>query len=134
MAIRFAVFVEEQKVPRDEEVDEHEANCRHLLARVNGQEVGTARYRRTMDGYKLERFAVLKDHRKTGAGGALLQAILRELKAAYPVHLPKVYLHAQEAAVPFYYKHGFVKVGSRFYEAEIPHFKMVYNPELPHRG
>ena len=36
-----------------------------------------------------------------------------------------IYLHAQESVVAFYLLLGFKKVGDRFYEAEIPHWKMI---------
>jgi predicted GNAT family N-acyltransferase len=37
-----------------------------------------------------------------------------------------IYLHAQEHAMKFYQKYGFAAQGERFYEAGIPHFKMVF--------
>ena len=37
----------------------------------------------------------------------------------------EIYLHAQEAVVKFYLPLGFKKIGERFFEACIPHWKMV---------
>lgn len=123
-AIRKTVFVEEQHVPEEEEYDEFEVSSRHFLARMNGVPVGTARFRKTDKGIKLERFAVLKEARKSGVGSALLLRLLLELKAA-PIS-GEVYLHAQVQAEPFYAKHGFAATGPLFYECDIPHHKMVW--------
>jgi len=70
--IRRRVFVIEQECPPDEEYDEFESTSTHYLATYNGLIVGTCRYRTTDKGYKLERFAVLKEHRTAGIGAALL--------------------------------------------------------------
>jgi predicted GNAT family N-acyltransferase len=123
-AIRKTVFVVEQQVPEDEEYDEFEATSHHFLASLDGKPVGTARFRKTDKGIKLERFAVLKEARKSGVGSALLIKLLQELK--HEPLLGEVYLHAQLQAEPFYAKHGFVAKGPLFYECDIPHHKMVW--------
>jgi len=124
-AIRKSVFVEEQQVPEEEEYDEFETTSKHFLAKMESVSVGTCRYRKTDAGFKLERFAVLKEARKSGVGSALLQRLLREI----PAELAEgyVYLHAQVQAELFYARHGFVAVGELFYECEIPHHKMIWN-------
>ena len=117
--IRRQVFVIEQKVNPAEEYDEYENICTHLLARYNGVPCGTARIRKTENGIKLERFAVLASYRGKGVGAALVEGCLQRLeKGSY------AYMHAQEHALQFYAKHGFEAVGERFWECEIPHFKM----------
>ena len=63
--IRRRVFVIEQACPPEEEYDEFEPTSKHFLATNNGLIVGTCRYRATNKGYKLERFAVLKDRKST---------------------------------------------------------------------
>jgi predicted GNAT family N-acyltransferase len=113
------VFVIEQKVDPAEEYDEYETTCIHLLARHHGVPCGTARIRKTENGIKLERFAVLAAYRGKGVGAALVEGCLQRLeKGTY------TYMHAQEHALEFYAKHGFQPVGERFWECEIPHFKM----------
>ena len=121
--IRREVFVKEQSVSEDEEYDDYEDTSIHLAAYFEEQMVGTCRYRTTNKGVKLERFAVLKRHRKDGVGGALLQFALNQLD-----DLSVVYLHAQVQVVDFYGRYGFSKVGEQFEEAGIQHFKMVYSP------
>ena len=39
----------------------------------------------------------------------------------------EIYLNAQVEAVPFYEKYNFTKVGEMFMEADIEHYKMIYN-------
>ncbi|MCR5886815.1 GNAT family N-acetyltransferase [Hymenobacter sp. J193] len=123
-AVRTAVFVEEQQVPREAESDEHDrTDATHYLARAaDGTACGAARWRPTDKGVKLERFAVLAPYRNQAAGAALLAQVLRDVDAAYPQAL--VYLHAQLPAVRFYERHGFVKDGPRFTECDIEHYRM----------
>jgi predicted GNAT family N-acyltransferase len=119
--IRKEVFVKEQQCA--EEIEwEFEEESTHYLAFYNGIAVGTARWRETEKGIKLERFAVLKDYRKMQVGSALLKAILN---ATLPLN-KQIYLHAQVHAQPFYAKYGFEPTGSLFEEAGIVHIKMVY--------
>lgn len=120
--VRNAVFVQEQKVSKEEEYDTFETSSTHLLAKCDNQVVGTCRFRNTDKGIKLERFAVLKDYRDRGVGAALLQKALSEVDTRQ-----KVYLHAQVQVVDFYAKYGFDQVGPKFEEANIQHYKMVYN-------
>lgn len=122
-AIREQVFVDEQKVPRDAEYDEHEAVARHYIARLDGVPCGAARWRKTSQGVKLERFAVLPAYRNKEVGSYILRQVLQDVKAAYPEQ--EIYLHAQLPAVPFYARQGFEQVGELFTECDIEHYKMV---------
>ncbi|QNF34267.1 GNAT family N-acetyltransferase [Adhaeribacter swui] len=124
--IREKVFVEEQGVPKEAEYDLHDKTAHHYLATFNGQPVGAARWRQTDKGIKLERFAVLANYRNQQVGSALLRVILNDVKLAHPEC--QIYLHAQLAAVPFYKRHGFTKVGELFTECAIDHYQMVYRP------
>ena len=118
-AIRKKVFVEEQKVPEEIEWDEFEYIANHVLAYIQDKPVGTARWRQTQKGMKLERFAVLPEFRSCGVGKKLVHFILKEL-----MNSETIYLHAQEHVVQFYEHFGFVKKGSKFFEADIPHWLM----------
>ena len=118
-AIRKKVFVEEQKVPKDIEWDEFEYIANHVLAYIQDKPVGTARWRQTQKGMKLERFAVLPEFRSCGVGKNLVYFILKEL-----INSETIYLHAQEHVVKFYEYFGFVKKESKFFEANIPHWLM----------
>ena len=120
--IRKKVFVIEQKVDPAEEYDEYEATSQHYLALEGNHPVGTARWRVTDKGVKLERFAVLEGARNDGVGRHLVLECLKDV----PKDKGPIYLHAQIQVIPFYEKLGFVAEGDEFIEAEIRHRKMVY--------
>lgn len=126
--IRQQVFVVEQQVPKELEYDEFEEIARHFLAFVKEIPCGTARWRFTEKGVKLERFAVLESHRKMGVGLALVQAVIDDVKQHSAYQGQILYLHAQITAMPLYAKAGFEKVGEEFMEADIRHYKMVLAP------
>ncbi len=119
--IRQKVFVEEQNVDPVLEYDEHESMALHYLLSVESMPAATARWRETDKGIKLERFATLLSHRNKGLGAILLQDILEDV---IPLG-KKIYLNSQIKAIPFYERHGFMKIGEKFTEAEIEHFEMI---------
>ncbi len=123
-AIREKVFVQEQNVPRDAELDQHEPTARHYLATYDGVPCGAARWRKTENGVKLERFAVLPEYRNKNVGAKVLEAVLEDVQAEQPQQ--KIYLHAQLPAVNFYKRHGFAPEGEMFSECDIQHYKMTY--------
>lgn len=119
-AIRREVFVDEQNCPPELEW-EYEDESVHFLAIVDEEPAGAARWRKTINGYKLERFAVLKEFRGLGVARALVKTVLADL----PADADYVYLHAQIPAVSLYEKFLFEKLGEEFEEAGIRHYKMV---------
>ena len=122
--IRELVFVVEQEVDAAEEYDEFETTSVHFLAMLEGAPVGTARWRFTSNGVKMERFAVLKDARGKGVGQALVAAVLKDIEMHPDGKGKKRYLHAQIHAMPLYAKFGFQQVGEQFEECAILHYKM----------
>jgi len=119
-AIRTRVFVDEQGCPPElEQANNHEST--HFLAIIDQQACGACRWRKTSEGYKLERFAVLSTHRGHGVGRAMVAAVLADL----PADAAYIYLNAQLDAVSLYAKFGFVTEGPQFEEAGIQHYKMV---------
>lgn len=123
-AIREEVFVIEQEVDPSEEYDEFEDTSLHFLATVGGKPAGTARWRFTDKGVKLERFAVLKPMRGIGVGYVLVKAVVEDIAAHPESKGKKLYMHAQLDAMPLYAKFGFQKVGEMFEECNIQHYKM----------
>ena len=121
-SIRQNVFVKEQNISEKIEFDDENVDATYFIARYKNIFVGTARYRLTDSGIKLERFAVLKSYRNLGVGKKLALYILNSIKDE-----KVIYLHAQESVIDFYSKLGFKRIGSQFFEAEIPHQKMIYN-------
>ena len=120
-AIRKTVFVEEQNCPPELEWENEDVSV-HFLARYNGEDAGACRWRKTENGYKLERFAVLKEFRGKGIASVMVETILNDL----PEDAKYIYLHAQLTAMPLYQKMSFVAEGEQFEEAGIQHYKMVF--------
>ncbi len=123
--IRKKVFVEEQKVPLYEEIDQYEEASIHLLALQEGEPCGACRWRFTTEGIKLERFAVLQEFRGKQVGSALVSACLQSIYNHPNFNDQPLYLNAQLDAIPLYSKFGFHSVGDKFLECEIDHYKMV---------
>ena len=122
LAIRRQVFILEQNISKQIETDDHLVNATHIISFSKEKAVETAGYRKTASGIKLERFVVLKQFRNLGIGKALVLFILEKLK-----NEKFIYLNAQESVIGFYDNLGFDPIGEFFYEAEIPHQKMVYS-------
>jgi predicted GNAT family N-acyltransferase len=119
--IRRKVFIIGQDVPEEVEMDKFDESAQHVLAFADDIPVGTARWRLTEAGaVKLERFAVLEAYQSSGIGSALVRFILGEINENLPV-----YLNAQESVISFYEQFGFKSAGRMFFEANIPHQKMI---------
>lgn len=122
-AIRRVVFIEEQNVPEAEELDDLDEVALHLLARLDGRPLGTARLLRLGETGKIGRVAVLAEARGTGLGAALMRAAIDQFRATAGV--TRVKLGAQTHALGFYEKLGFVAYGPEFDDAGILHREMV---------
>lgn len=121
-AIRREVFIAEQGVSEAEEMDALDDQCRHYVARIEGHPAGTARLRACAPSIaKLERMAVRTVHRKSGVGRALLARIEADAAAE---GTREIVLHAQDHALGFYARCGYVLEGEGFAEAGIPHHRM----------
>jgi len=122
-AIRKRVFVVEQGVPEEMELDEFDLNARHALAYADSVCIGTARLI-TLPGNhgRIGRMAVLPKYRGQGVGRRLLEALL---KAAQSQDIKQVELHAQVSVIPFYEQFGFIAQGDVYDEAGIPHRDMI---------
>jgi predicted GNAT family N-acyltransferase len=117
--VRFEVFVDEQQVPADIELDEMDPVSLHAVAyAADGQILGTGRL--LPDGH-IGRMAVRKIARGTGIGGMILQALIDKARARGDAF---VVLSAQTQAEPFYLRFGFMREGAQFYEAGIAHIQM----------
>jgi len=121
LTLRHEVFVVEQDVPADLEVDGLDPIATHLVALREGRVVGTARIREVHGAAKAERVAVPRDARGSGIGAAMMRAVEIEARAR---GLSAVILHAQESAIPFYERIGYTAEGERFFDAGIPHRAM----------
>ncbi len=119
MAVRNAVFVDEQGVPPELESDGRDAEANHFLATDEaGNPVGTARL--LADG-QIGRIAVLPEFRRRGIARRLLGLAMDSARARGD---RRVWLHAQHDATGLYLQAGFRFVGERFMEAGILHIGM----------
>jgi len=122
-SIRKHVFIDEQSVPEEMELDEYDPLAQHALAYLNSECIGTARLV-TLPGNvgRIGRMAVLPIHRRRGIGGDLLGALLELSKSQ---GITQVELHAQLSAIPFYEQFGFIAQGDIYDEAGIAHRDMI---------
>jgi predicted GNAT family N-acyltransferase len=121
-AIRKRVFVKEQGVLEEIELDRDDVRAIHFLAFDSTRAVGTARLVIRQKSAKIGRMAVLKKYRGKGIGTKLLR---RAIVAAQRQGLQNIYLHAQVPVIGFYEAQAFRCVGPVFKEAGIAHRKMV---------
>ena len=122
LAIRTAVFVGEQGVTPEEEVDGADPHCLHWLATDAEGPAATLRVRRTGDAAKVQRVAVLARARGTGLGAALMRHVMDELAGEGVVRFE---LGAQVSVLGFYERLGFTAEGPVYDDARIPHRRMV---------
>ena len=117
--VRLRVFVDEQKVPLEMELDAFDAASLHALARdADGHVLGTGRL--LPDGH-IGRMAVVKEARGRGVGSAVLRALMQ---AARRRGDREVALSAQTQAIAFYERFGFAVEGEEYDDAGIPHRMM----------
>ena len=120
-AIRKTVFVEEQAVPVELELDEYDDTATHFLLRDGDVPLATARLLDKHGRAKIGRVAVLQEARGRGLGLLLMHAVLEEARRQ---GFSEAVLDSQTYAIPFYERLGFVAEGDEFDDAGIPHYLM----------
>ncbi|MFD0829612.1 GNAT family N-acetyltransferase [Neobacillus sp. M.A.Huq-85] len=121
-SVRRTVFIDEQNVPEEEEIDQHEKEATHFVLYHEGSPIGAGRFR-LVDGFgKVERICILKQARGTGAGKAIMNGIE---DFARKKGIQKLKLNSQTHAIPFYGRLGYEVVSEEFMDAGIPHKTMV---------
>jgi predicted GNAT family N-acyltransferase len=122
LKVRREVFIEEQQVPEEEEIDQFEDVCTHVVVYDNEKPVAAGRLR-DYDGLgKMERICVLASHRNHGLGKVVMDK-LEELAKEKRFH--KLKLNAQTHAEGFYARIGYETVSDVFMDAGIPHVTMI---------
>jgi len=123
LGVRFRVFVSEQQVPMEEELDEIDASATHAIAIHNGQVIATGRvfYRDEDSAARIGRMAVDSDWRRHGIGGRLLKFLEQE---ATKQGVTTYVLNAQVYVKDFYAANGYEERGEEFLEAGIVHILM----------
>jgi predicted GNAT family N-acyltransferase len=114
--LRLDVFVTEQNVPAEEELDTLDDVAVHVLVLHEGAPAATARAVEKAPGqWKIGRVAVAAAFRKHGLGKIVMQGIEEACPAS------AFMLDAQTHAIGFYEKLGYVAEGPEFLDAGIPH-------------
>jgi predicted GNAT family N-acyltransferase len=125
--VRFQVFVKEQNVPPELEIDDMDKIARHILVYMNSSPIGTGRLFVQNGKCYLGRIAVLREYRKQHIGTLIVKSLLQK---AFNSGIDEVHIHAQIWVQDFYKKLGFIPYGKPFYEAGIEHISMVaYRPD-----
>lgn len=120
--IRKDVFIKEQNVPEDLEIDDNEDKCTYFNLYIDDKAVATARIFPTADnGVHVQRVAVLKAFRHQNLGSDLLQSIIKYSKQN---NFQYVILGAQDHAQKFYKQLGFKVIGEQYQEVGILHHDM----------
>lgn len=120
--VRMVVFVEEQKVPPEEELDAFDQEAIHFVGYQKNMPIAAARLR-FIEGYgKLERICILKPFRGKSFGKQLMQEME---KVIYNKGYLEARLNAQTQAEQFYMRLGYRTISSEFLDAGIPHVTMI---------
>lgn len=123
MVVRGIVFIEEQGVDWEGEIDRYEDESLHVLGEVDGQPVATGRLRVLPDGWhKLERIAVRPAWRGRGLAKGMVEFLLAE---AAKQGARRLKMHAQVYLEDFYGEFGFRREGDVFDECGIDHILMT---------
>ena len=118
-SLRHTVFVEEQGVPVELELDGEDATAWHAAAfSDDGKLIGTGRM---LESGKIGRMAVSQSMRGQGIGQGILGVLVGEARR---LKFEEVSLGAQLAAVSFYENAGFMAYGDVFLDAGIDHRMM----------
>ena len=122
IGVRMRVFVIEQAIPAEEELDQEDATATHIIAHCRGRVIGAGRLVLGEDlTARIGRMAVDQPWRRQGVGGRILQYLEAEARSQGMV---RASLHAQEYVKGFYAAHGYREHGDLFLEVDIPHIEM----------
>ncbi len=119
--VRKEVFVSEQKVPEELELDEFDQTAAHFVLYAEDQPAGAGRFRMKDGKGKVERVCIKKSLRGQHAGILLMTEIEQHAKST---GIRALILNAQMHALGFYEKLGYHVISDEFMDAGIPHFTM----------
>ena len=123
LTIRYDVFVTEQGVSVEDEIDDLEDKTIHVVLYNEHEPIATARvYDLGAGPYKVQRVSVQRKVRKQGYGAILMAEV--EKKVA-ELGGRKITLGAQNTAIPFYERMAYTIEGAEFMDAGIPHHTMT---------
>lgn len=121
-SVRQEVFIVEQNIPEDIEIDEFDSIALHLILYDIDKPIATGRIFQRSNSCVIGRICVLKDYRGLSVGGLLMQYLLEK---AVELGAKRIELDSQIYAIGFYRKFGFKECGNIFLDADIEHVKMI---------
>lgn len=117
--IRIEVFMKEQGF--ENEFDEIDNLCHHIVAFDEGKPIGTCRFFKENNHYTIGRVAVLKEYRNQHIGNLLLKSAEKEIKR---INGDVIVVHAQVRVSSFYEKQGYIQFGQIDDDEGVPHVWM----------
>ena len=121
LRVRKAVFIKEQDVPEEIEIDEFDKTAKHIMVLYKNKPIGCARIRLINKKAKLERIAILKKYRGNGFGKILMDYLIDYCKNN---NVKEIMMNSQYYLKDYYNKFGFKPRGKTFMEAGIKHIEM----------
>ena len=122
---RFEVFVCEQKIVCEQDFDDKDKKCHHVMLKEEGRIVAYSRIVPEGLSYassSIGRVLVLESHRRKGIAQEMMKACMEFIKENLDDN--KVILSAQLYVKSMYESVGFEAISDVYEEAEIPHIKM----------
>ena len=120
--IRTEIFIDEQKF--ENEFDEIDKTCSHIVLYDNKKPVGTCRYFLENGSYHIGRVAIIKDYRGLHLGYKIMEIAEEEIKKYSG---KKIEVSAQVRVKDFYKKLGYNKIGDIYLDEFCEHIRMVKN-------
>ncbi|MBP1908979.1 GNAT family N-acetyltransferase [Methanolobus bombayensis] len=121
-SVRKAVFVIEQDIDEELEIDINDERSNHLVIYDNEMPIATGRLFLDKDGFHIGRLCVLKKYRSRQLGKKVMEILIEK---AILEGAEKIYLSSQLYATGFYRKFGFREYGDTYNDAGIEHISMV---------
>ena len=123
LKVRFPVFVKEQNIPQENELDEYDKVSYHAVLYENEIPVACGRLYFTDKTAHIGRVAVLKKYRRKGYATAVCKTLMDIAVSSNKADI--IELGAQKYVVELYKKLGFKVVGKEYLDENIPHLKMI---------
>ena len=124
--VRFEVFVNEQKVNSDIEIDEFDKTSKHFVFYDGKTPVGTGRVVKNNDQYSIGRICVLKEYRGQKIGDLIVRMLIEK---TFELGATNITIQAQTYVEKFYENFGFISFGYVFDEADIDNISMKLTEE-----
>jgi len=118
--IRTSVFVDEQGF--QDEFDEIDKTCSHIVLYDGKKPVATCRYFNDGTSFHIGRVAIIKEYRGKHLGCKIMQIAEKEIKST---NAKQIEVSAQVRVKEFYKKLGYEEVGEIYFDEFLEHIRMV---------